>query len=63
MKRNYEETCRRIRKVLKPDAANLVITVALDGVPIKEYARLHNEDQSAVSHRYRRALKKIKKYF
>lgn len=63
MKRNYEETCHRIRKVLKPDAADLVIALALDGVPGKEYARLHNEEPSAVSHRFRRALKKLKKYF
>jgi DNA-directed RNA polymerase specialized sigma24 family protein len=41
----------------------MVIAIALDGYTVGEYAELIGDDSNNVSHRYRRAIKKLKKVF
>jgi hypothetical protein len=61
----YEETCRRVRAAFpnKPDWVDIVIEVCINQMPVKEYARLHHMSESSVSHKYARALKKLRKIF
>ena len=56
----YEEVCRKIRGILKQSAAEMVIAIALDGMSVGEYADLTGDIANNVSHRYRRAIKKLK---
>lgn len=60
---DYEDRCNIIRKVLKPLAAEMVISIVLDGLSIGEYAESIGDDANNVSHRYRRAINKLKKVF
>lgn len=56
----YDEVCRRIRRILKQSTAEMVISIALDGMSVREYADLTGDIANNVSHRYRRAIKKLK---
>lgn len=56
----YDEVCRRIRRILKQSIAEMVISIALDGMSVREYADLTGDIANNVSHRYRRAIKKLK---
>lgn len=59
----YEALCQKVREVLKPSAADMVIAIILDGLTVGEYAASIGEDANNVSHRYRRAINKLKKVF
>lgn len=59
----YEECCETLRSLLKPAVADMVIAIVLDGYTVGEYAASIGEDANNVSHRYRRAIKKLKKVF
>ena len=59
----YEAVCESLYKILKPSAASMVIAVALDGLSVGEYAASIGENANNVSHRYRRALNKLRKIF
>ena len=59
----YESICTKIREVLKPDIADMVIAIVLDGQTVGEYAASIKDSANNVSHRYRRALNKLKKFF
>lgn len=59
----YEECCKTLRSLLKPAVADMVIAIALDGYTVGEYAVSIDEDANNVSHRYRRAINKLKKFF
>ena len=59
----YEECCETLRSLLKPTVADMVIAIALDGYTVGEYAAEIGEDANTVSHRYRRAINKLKKFF
>lgn len=59
----YEYYCGWIRKVLKPSAAEMVIAIVLDGLSVGDYADSIGDDANNVSHRYRRAINKLKKVF
>lgn len=59
----YEEYCKILRSLLKPEIAEMVIAIVLDGLSVGEYAESIGEDSNNVSHRYRRAIKKLKKVF
>lgn len=59
----YEECCETLRSLLKPAVADMVIAIALDGYTVGEYAASIDEDANNVSHRYRRAIRKLKKVF
>ena len=56
----YEEVCQKIRRILKQSTAEMVIAIALDGMSVGEYADLTGDLANNVSHRYRRAIKKLK---
>ena len=59
----YEECCETLRSLLKPAVADMVIAIALDGYTVGEYAAEIGDDANNVSHRYRRAINKLKKVF
>ncbi|MCI9617838.1 MAG: hypothetical protein HFG31_07550 [Eubacterium sp.] len=59
----YEHYCDYLRSILKPDAAEMVIAIVLDCMTVGEYATSIDEDANNVSHRYRRAINKLKKVF
>ena len=59
----YESVCKKIREVLKPDIADMVIAIVLDGQTVGEYAASIKDSANNVSHRYRRALNTLKKVF
>lgn len=59
----YESVCTKIREVLKPDIADMVIAIVLDGQTVAEYAASIKDSANNVSHRYRRALSTLKKVF
>lgn len=59
----YEYYCNYLRSILKPDAAEMIIAIVLDGMTVGEYAASIGENANNVSHRYRRAIKKLKKVF
>ena len=59
----YEAVCMKLREALKPDIADMVISIVLDGQRIAEYATSVGDKANNVSHRYRRALNTLKKVF
>lgn len=59
----YEKCCEVLRSLLKSAVADMVIAIALDGYTVGEYAASIGENANNVSHRYRRAIKKLKKVF
>ncbi len=59
----YEHYCDYLRSILKPDAADMVIDIVLDGLTVSEYAMSIGDNPNNVSHRYRRAINKLKKSF
>ena len=59
----YEHYCNYLRSILKPDAAEMVIAIVLDGLTVSEYAERISDEPNNVSHRYRRAINKLKKVF
>lgn len=60
-----EKVCARVREALPkhPGWADMVIEVYLNGLSIREYARLHGMSESSVSHKLSRALKKLREIF
>lgn len=58
----YEDICRMIRKVLKPNVADAFIAVYLDDVPVKEYAEKLHVTEGSISQKLHRAREKLKKY-
>lgn len=59
----YEEFCETLRNFLKPAQADMIIAIVLDGYTVGEYATEIGDDANNVSHRYRRAINKLKKVF
>ena len=59
----YEHYRDYLRSVLKPDAADMVIAIVLDGLTVSEYAERIDDEPNNVSHRHRRAINKLKKFF
>ena len=59
-----DKRCRDfIRSHLTPEQADMVIAIIFEDKTVAEYAALICDGANNVSHRYRRALKKLKKYF
>jgi hypothetical protein len=62
-KDDYEEQCQRIRELLKPAQADMIIAISLDGLSVGEYAKKIGEDDSnLVSKRFvytKKVLKEI----
>jgi len=59
----YEALCEKIRQALKPDYAEMIIAICIDGKSVDEYASLIGEKPNTVSKRFIRAKKKIKTIF
>lgn len=62
-KESYEATCRWIRKVLfkKPEWADALIAVRMDGKPIRAYAARVGADENNISQKLKRAEKNLLK--
>ena len=59
-----DKRCRDfIRLHLTSAQADMVIAIALDGYTVGEYAARIDDEPNNVSHRYRRAINKLKKVF
>ena len=56
-----EVTIQMIHRVLKPEYADVLITIAIDGYTPEEYACMHKLSRDAVYKRYQRARAKMKK--
>jgi len=54
-----DELCQKIRQLLKPDHANLIIAICIDGMAVKDYAAEIGEQLTAVSNRFVRAKKTL----
>ena len=57
---NYQEQCEMLRRVLKPDYAEMIIAIHLDCLSLTEYAAIIGDKPNNVSHRLQRAEKKLK---
>ena len=60
---DYEYYCDLLYKNLKPATAEMVIAIVIDGLTVSEYAEKIGDEPNNVSHRYRRAINKLKKVF
>ena len=60
---DYEYYCDLLHKSLKHATAEMVIAIVLDGLTVSKYAEKIGDDPNNVSHRYRRAINKLKKVF
>ena len=54
----YEAVCKKIHELLKPEQAEMIIVICLDGVSVNDYAVRINDRPNNVSKRYNR-LKRI----
>ena len=61
----YQETCDKVRRILarKPEWADAVIAVMIDGESIRGYAARTGADENSVSKKLKRAGKKLRKYY
>ena len=57
---NYEAQCQWLRERLNPDQAEMMITISLDGMRVKDYANKINDDLWRVYKRYDYAKKILK---
>ena len=64
-KEDYEAVCRWVRKVLvkKPEWADAVIAVYLDGEMIREYAARVGADENNITQKLKRAKKKLRENY
>lgn len=60
-KENYEEVCQKLRSLLKPEYADVIISVILDGNTPEEYAAEIGVHRDTVYKRLQRAKKKCAK--
>lgn len=58
-----EEVRAKIRAVLKPDYAEMIIAIHLDGMSCIEYAASIGQKPNTVNHRLQRAEKKLREIF
>ena len=58
-----EEVRARIRAALKPDYAEMIIAIHLDGMSCIEYAASIGQKPNSVNHRLQRAEKKLREIF
>lgn len=59
----YEALCQKIRAVLKPEFAEVIIAVCLDDMTPEEYAILTGAKRDAIYKRLQRAKKKFREIF
>ena len=58
-----DEIIERIYEIFPSETAEMIITIAIEGYSVREYASHIDDTPNNVSHRYRRALRKLKKLF
>ncbi len=58
----YDALCQKIRTVLSPEYADILIAAALDDITIEEYSKQHNLKKDTVYKRLQRAKKKYLKF-
>jgi len=58
-----EEVRAKIRAALKPDYAEMIIAIHLDGMSCIEYAASIGQKPNTVNHRLQRAEKKLREIF
>jgi DNA-directed RNA polymerase specialized sigma24 family protein len=56
----YEACCEKLRTILKPDQAEMIIAIHLDGMTVQEYAAKIGDKSNNVSHRLKRTEKKLR---
>lgn len=56
----YDDCCEKIRAILKPDQAEMIIAIHLNGMAVQEYAAKIGDKSNNVSHRLKRAEKKLR---
>lgn len=59
----HESVCRALHEVLKPKAVEMVMAIIFEGHSVESYAKKIGDKPNNVSHRYRRAINKLKEYF
>jgi len=59
-KLNYEDLCHKIRKLLNPEQAQMVIAICSKEFSIKDYAKIINDSSNNVSKRLGRVRKKLR---
>ena len=57
---SYRDQCALLRRKLKPDYAEMLIAIHLDGYSINDYVARIGDDPNNVSHRLKRAEKKLR---
>lgn len=57
---SYAEQCAMLRRALKPDYAEMIIAIHLDGLSLIDYAARIGDKPNNVSHRLQRAEKKLR---
>ena len=62
-KDDYDDWCGRIRAAMKPDYAEMIIAIHLDGMEPCEYAKSIGEKPNTLNHRLQRAEKRFKEIF
>lgn len=62
-KADYDEMCQKVRQALKPDQAEMIIAICLDGMTVKDYAHSINENLAGTYKKFQRTKKKIKRNF
>ncbi|MCH3914702.1 MAG: hypothetical protein LKE29_05405 [Acidaminococcaceae bacterium] len=58
-----EVLCEKIRKAMKPEQAELIIAICMDGQTPQEYATRVGDKANNVSHRLQRAKENFRKIF
>ena len=62
-KKEYEDICETIRANFKPETAELIIAVYLNGMSVTDYADSIGDARINASHRLHRADKKLREIF
>ena len=56
----YATTCQKIRRVLKPEQAEMIIAICIDGMSVKEYAAKIGDKPNNVTQRFKRVKSILK---
>ena len=61
-KEEYEMTCSKVRRILakKPDWADMIIAIRINGEPVREYAERNGLNENNVTQKLKRAEKKLR---
>ena len=61
----YEDVCYKVRRALasKPEWAEMFISIRINGMAIKDYARLIGDSDNNITQKLKRAEKKLKEIF